>query len=786
MGLEDQYRPGMFGRLAHWVMTHPRHALLVIACASIVSLLFASRVRVNPNILALLPDDNPVTQAIQQLNDEEGGANLLTISVQGQDPAVLDAFMAELNEDLQEMANVDYVLYDIDPQLAWNLGVLQLSTEELSLIKGKLQGAMAMGPAIQNPMLASRVLSLGDLTNKLAEADARTLVGVEREDIRQILVRPTGSAYDPVFARPFMAEVYETIDALDPESRGLRVPWIGGAYRHSVEEVEGIIQDLSVTALLSLVLVTTVVGLSFRDLRAVLIIFTPLLLGNLLTWGFAGAVVGTLTSFTSFFTAVLIGLGVDFSIHLYARYREERMQCDDVETAIVRAWDATGPPCATAALTSAGGFCALWIASFEGFQQLGTLLAGGVLLCLASVLFTLPLLIRWRENRSRAIPMPKLRLEERLPNLPRYRRAPWVLLSVVVLTTLAMTRLSEIDFEYDLSMMRQQGTAYQQLDETQQYLVESSYAPIVVSYDDAESLRADHERLLPAVRDDQLPHVEDIVSIHSVLPIDQEQRVQLLNDIITLSQSEDTRYLPQQIQANLEQLQQGTPRVLSPTDLPRGLQHILGVADGRHRMMLIPRGNMWDMRQDEALLNEVNAWIPDRPAASEFLASAILFQLISVDGPRIAMLALGLIFVVTLLDLRRPGRALGAVVAVTVGMSWAGAGMEIFGVKLSLINFAAIPILMGIGIDIVIHLLHRLAEEGPGRIRHTLATTGWASALSTMTTMASFSSLLLATNQGVRSLGTIIVLGLFMVTMAAFISVPLGWMLVWRRGHRSQ
>ena len=76
--------------------------------------------------------------------------------------------------------------------------------------------------------------------------------------------------------------------------------------------------------------------------------------------------------------------------------------------------------------------------------------------------------------------------------------------------------------------------------------------------------------------------------------------------------------------------------------------------------------------------------------------------------------------------------------------------------------------------------VHRLAEEGPGRIRYTMSTTGWASLLSTVTTIASFLSLFIATNQGVRSLGTIIVLGLVMVAIAAFVSVPIGWMLVWR------
>ena len=70
--------------------------------------------------------------------------------------------------------------------------------------------------------------------------------------------------------------------------------------------------------------------------------------------------------------------------------------------------------------------------------------------------------------------------------------------------------------------------------------------------------------------------------------------------------------------------------------------------------------------------------------------------------------------------------------------------------------------------------------EGPGKVTYTLSTTGWASLMSTITTIFSFSALLIATNQGVQSLGTLVVLGLAMVTIAAFVSVPLGWMMTWK------
>lgn len=775
----EQYTPGVFGRLARAVMRSPRRSFVWVVSVCVLAFGLSLYLEVDPNILSLLPPEDPTTQAIQKINDEEGGSNLVTIAMRGEDPAVLDGFMTELADDLSQMEGVDYVLYELDPDLSWRLSLLQLSQAELDELKRRLQAAVALGPGAANPLIASRLLALGPLTEKLSSGNTASLMAAEEPGVARMLVRPSGSAYDPPFARPFMANLYAVLDGLEPAERGLEIAWVGGAYQHSVEEIEGITDDLSRTALLSLLLVIVVIGLGFRDFRAVLLIFVPLLIGNLLTWGLAGATVGELNTFTSFFAAVLIGLGVDFSIHLYSRYREERLTSPTLEEAVMRAWDATGPPCTTAALTSAGGFCALWIAGFKGFQQLGTLLAGGVLLCLLAVLVTLPLLILWREGHSKAVPLREVTVPPR-KTPPRYRLAPLGIVAIVLLTAAAATQLPQVGFEYDLSELRRDGRSYGDLDAAQQALVEDSFAPVIVSYSDADALATDHERISAALEAGGLHTIKRMVSLHSVLPIDQSERLALLQDLAELSRGDNLRYLPQPVQANLSRIAESDPSEMTVESLPRGLRHVLGASEGHHRMLLLPAGNMWDLQSNQALFDEVSALVPEQPAAGEFLALAVLYRLVKTDAPRVAGLAVVLIFLWTLIDLRSLGRALGAISAVAVGMIWAGAGMAFFGLKISLVNFVGIPILMGIGIDVVIHLLHRMEEEGPGRVRYALLTTGWAAFLSTTTTILSFSALQIASNQGVRSLGLVIVMGLTVVTIAAFVSVSVGWMITWK------
>ena len=156
-----------------------------------------------------------------------------------------------------------------------------------------------------------------------------------------------------------MAFIQTTIDGLDPASKGVEVVYISGAYRFNVEDYEGVLADSKLTGTISLGLVLGLMIVAMRDLRALLLIFTPLIVGTIWAFGFAGLTVGVLNTFTSILGALLLGLGIDFSIHLYLRYREERLISSTLEEAVASAWDKVGPPSFAAAITTFFGFGSL-------------------------------------------------------------------------------------------------------------------------------------------------------------------------------------------------------------------------------------------------------------------------------------------------------------------------------------------------------------------------------------------------------------------------------------------
>ena len=769
----------IFRKLVLWIVDHVRLTWMIVVGLILLSLFSATFLRINTNILELLPPDEPTTIAVKRLQEEDGKLGALTIGVKG-DVENVHQVLNQLQEEFEASEMVEFAVYEIPEEWQQRLGLLQLTVAELRDLETRLQGGLALGPAASNPLLASQLFALGPLTEKLANSNG--VLPTSGDGIYRLIVRPTGSPYDPDFAQPFWAFANQVIDNTDFDAAHVDLVWLGGAYRHAVEDREVIIRDISTTSIVSFLLVLVLVAVAFKDVQALPILFFPLILGSSLTWGFTALVIGEVNTFTSTFTAILLGLGVDFAIHLYSRYREELTEVGDQREALAIAFEGAGPPCFTAAITSAGGFLALRFAGFVGFQQLGIVLAAGVLFCLGAVLLTLPLMVLWLDNQKSDASL--LRPPFTAGVQVRYRSAKWWLMGIAVLASASWMVIPNISFEYDLSALRPNGLAYDELSAAERSVAKKSFQPLVVSVSSEKDLLTVHEHATQIVEQDQTPYLQQAVSIYSILPSDQNERLERLRTIQELNAHPNMVYLPTEIQKNLQVLKSQSLTVITKNDLPKMVQGLLGAGPNTHRLMLIPDGNMWDIRENNELAQTVSRLFTseldiEMEIAGEYLAMASLYRLISKDGLKISGVALLMVFIFSWIDMRSIRRSLSAVLILLMGMSCAGAGLYFAGVKISLVNFVGIPIVMGIGIDVIIHLLHRISEEGPGRVRFALRTTGFAAFVSAATTILSFSSLLFATNRGLHSMGKMIVVGLSIVTVVAFVMVPLGWMSTW-------
>lgn len=771
---------GLYAGLARYTLRNGKLVMILSVLLTVIAAAIGLPPKVDSNLLNLLPDQDPAVQALHRINNEEGGVNVVTLTWKSDDPQKLDAFLDRFVERVSTVEDVEFAIHKVDPQLALHIGLLQLDPGELRELAGRLDGALALGSAAANPFIAGRLMDMGPLTEKIEKASSKSLLGSD-SGRQRVIIRPAKPPSDPIFARDFMKRVDAVVAEFDQPDDGIELVWTGGAFRHTVEDVEGIKADLLWTNIFSVAALVVILGLGFRSVRALGILLPPLFVANAIALAFASLAFGSLNTYTSFGTAILFGLGIDYSVHLVGRYRENRLEGLSVDDAMAESWALTGPPCTTAAITSAAGFVALTVAEFKGFSQLGLLLAVGLLLCLVANLVMLPPLIGWLEKDPKRV---LGAAEERGEGpVPSYGWAP----SAVVITTLLTIAMGayvipRIGFEYDMSELRRNGMAYSELTDDERQMVKESYAPVVVSYHDSTTdLLAEQKLMEDAVAAGNAPHISAVVSIAKALPADQAERNVAIQELVTRVENPNLRYLPPVLAKRLLPLRGLKVEQITRESLPLPVKHLIGATRADvQRLLIFPKGNMWDVREAQALKDEIAAVLPDREIAGEQIGVATMYIYALRDTPRMVALVCVLVLIFTWLDLKRVTWTAGALGALAAGIIWATTVLHLMDTRLSMVNLTGIPILLGMGVDVVVHLSHRMRDEGPGGIGHALRTTGVAAGISTATNAASFGSLIMAGNRGVRGLGTLVGVGLVVLTIISVALLAALWAWGWR------
>jgi len=322
--------------------------------------------------------------------------------------------------------------------------------------------------------------------------------------------------------------------------------------------------------------------------------------------------------------------------------------------------------------------------------------------------------------------------------------------------------------------------------------------PLVVLTHDVGRTQATRASLLQADREASgAPMLNYVVTLADLIPgsvAEQKEKIPVLQEIRTVMRDPYFRLLPKKKRDKLMPLI--SPADLSPVtaaDLPALARRPFTEVDGTlGRVLLVfPKTEGYDpwSGRDMMRLNERVAHIAVPDAPPEYgVGGAVLFtgmiRSIVHDGPLATLTsALGVTSLVYLL-LRRRLRGTALVLStLAVGFVWMMGAAAVFGVRINFLNFVALPVTLGIGVDYGINIYLRAQLEGPGRLRHAVRATGGAVALCSATTIIGYGALLVADNRGLRSFGTLAILGEVACLAAALVLMPALLQLSEKRTH---
>src|SRR2546428_2377941 len=153
--------------------------------------------------------------------------------------------------------------------------------------------------------------------------------------------------------------------------------------------------DIVATLASSVLLVGIVFFVGFRRWVPLLGMGFSLLLSCLVALAFGLLAFGRLSMVAVAFSAILVGLGVDFAILIFGRYQQARIDGEEYQQAIATSVAKLGRAVFFGALTTAVGFLALILSGSMGFSHLGVLIAigiffAGLFMCTILFLFVRP------------------------------------------------------------------------------------------------------------------------------------------------------------------------------------------------------------------------------------------------------------------------------------------------------------------------------------------------------------------------------------------------------------
>jgi predicted RND superfamily exporter protein len=168
--------------------------------------------------------------------------------------------------------------------------------------------------------------------------------------------------------------------------------------------------------------------------------------------------------------------------------------------------------------------------------------------------------------------------------------------------------------------------------------------------------------------------------------------------------------------------------------------------------------------------------ISDRATGMPPLAVAMI-RIFGRDGRNAMLLTLVIVFLLLMIDFKNYRHALMAMIPLAIGVFWLVGVMNLVGMQFTIMAFMGLPMIIGIGIDDGVHILHRWKNEGKGKLKTIFSSTGKAIFLTSLTTMLAFGSLSLSSFPAWAMFGMPLFIGVGTCFLTSVIILPgiLGW-----------
>ncbi|KPK90706.1 multidrug RND transporter [bacterium SM23_31] len=611
------------------------------------------------------------------------------------------------------------------------------------------------------------------------------------------------------------------------------------------------------STLIALIVILILLMLSFRMWVSPFLALLTLIVGVVWALGASWIAVGQLNMVTSMMSVIILGLGIDFAIHLISGFTERRAAGESILDALENTYLKSGKGIITGAATTACAFLSLIISQARGMRELGIVIGIGLISILLATMFFLPVMLVLRErivDRKREAKIGKKRFVQRdisFQFLGRVgetlsKRYVFTIIASCIVTIVLVWSALKITYDHNYMNLEPEGLTSIALMDTvlEKFDLNIEYGLILA--DNVEESREfskqcrelssvaltdDISLYLPSPEEQnkRIPHIQDVRRKIQSTPVKRTVSPAELNTInneidrleMNIMEMQDMAFLGGQdkvdnkckeivgdpdnpdsgniirdlreliesdvlkAQKGLSEFQQNFGRYfkdavikmssIEQIELEELPITILDRYSNRSRNRFIvtvyPAGNLWEHKELlDRFVDDMDR-VTEKATGSPSLTVALV-RIFARDGRNAILLTLFIVFLLLWLDFRNPRHALMAMIPLACGVFWMVGAMRLFNMQFNMMSLMGLPLIIGIGIDDGVHVIHRWLNEGTGKIRTVFSSTGKAIFLTSLTTMFAFGSLGFSIFRGWASFGISLAIGVGTCFLTTVIILP--------------
>jgi hypothetical protein len=792
-------------------------SLLVLAVAGTV----AARLPIRSDISHLLPPETPSVVALRELERRLPSSGMILVVAESEDPArraraieLLATRLRAIDHDLVDRIAMD----DREARdFVWQNRFLFAELADLRRAAEAVDGAIRRAKLSANPLYIdlededdvpddeqaeqAAQEGLAELRRQLDSArEERAGPGgfISRDGRMQLLVvRTTFSNSSLSLADRLVADLEPILASVQRDvGPGVTVSAQGDVYT-ALAEHRALTRGVVTATVLTVVVVALGLFLYFRSVLGLVALFFSMAVGTMVTFALTRLIIGHLNLATAFLSPIVVGNGINAGLILLARFEEERRAGKRGADAIDAAVSGTFASTLAAALTASVAYASLSVTSFEGFQHFGVIGGMGMVVCWASAYLVMPaalaVLERWRglaTAREPALGRLAGRLQPRNPVLVAgvgllvtglASIGAFVFLTGEPLEKSMKSMLSDSDELVAMRERLQRVHAALSLDTGRTFVLA---APDRQTARQVAAALREADRGVPAER----RLLREVESLDDAVPRDQAAKLALLDDI----RRGIDEIAPELSGAERDDMLALRPpddlKAIGDADLPDMIAARFSEKDGtRGRLVLAHAPREMDIDHIPSLIGFAHS-VRGLDLGEGVMLGGSMFvfadvlQHMELDGPRATIAAtIGALLVVLLL-VGANRRGLITLTCCASGTALMLACVWLLGLKGNVLDFIALPITIGIGIDYSVNIVMRARDERGG-VGEALRTVGGAVIMCSFTTVVGYGSLLLSANRGIRSFGAAAILGEVTCLLAALALAP-ALLQLWRRAPR--